>query len=139
MPMFANLAEKINRKLKNTEEEITFKDFDEVDETPEAAPAQKETAPTVNNLDQNGVGFKNNNRPFSIRHISGYDEVSVAADDVLEGRNVVVNVEALDEIEQCRVLDFLNGMIYAINGDIKFVSKDTYIVSPDSADDQDEE
>jgi cell division inhibitor SepF len=136
--MFAKLAEKLNSKLKNTEEEIEFKEYTEEDETP-AAPVQKESAPTVNTLDQSGVGFKNNNRPFSIRHLSGYDEVSIAADDVLEGRNVVMNVEALSETEQCRVLDFLNGMIYAINGDIKFVSKDTYIISPDSADDQDED
>ena len=63
-----------------------------------------------------------------------FSEVSTIADYLLSGRTVVLNVEMLDRPMTLRMLDFLNGVTYATDGEIKKVAPTTYIVASRNVD-----
>lgn len=72
----------------------------------------------------------------------GYSEATKVADSLIAGSTVVLNVEALEEAEMLRFMDFLMGVLYVIRGSMKRVSGTTVVVSPsgiaDESDAQDE-
>ena len=65
---------------------------------------------------------------------ASYDEVSEIADYLLDGCTVVLNLELLDNVQTVRMLDFLNGVTYSNDGEIKNVAKSTYIITPHNVD-----
>ena len=65
---------------------------------------------------------------------AGFDEVGEIADHLLDGRTVVLNLELLDNVQTVRMLDFLNGVTYSTDGEIKNVAKNTFIITPRGVD-----
>ena len=63
-----------------------------------------------------------------------FDEVSTIADYLIEGCTVVLNLELLDEDTANSMLQFLNGVAYAIDGEINDVSATTVIITPTGVD-----
>ena len=61
---------------------------------------------------------------------AAFDEVGEIADHLLDGRTVVLNLELLDNVQIVRMLDFLNGVTYSTDGEIKNVAKNTFIITP---------
>lgn len=65
---------------------------------------------------------------------TSFEEVSEIADYLLDGCTVVLNMEMLDNVQTVRMLDFLNGVTYSNDGEIKNVAKSTYIITPHNVD-----
>ena len=65
---------------------------------------------------------------------ASFDEVSEIADYLLDGCTVVLNLELLDNVQTVRMLDFLNGVTYSNDGEIKNVAKSTFIITPHGVD-----
>lgn len=65
---------------------------------------------------------------------ASFEEVSEIADYLLDGCTVVLNMEMLDNVQTVRMLDFLNGVTYSTEGEIKNVAKSTYIITPHNVD-----
>ncbi len=62
---------------------------------------------------------------------TSFNEVSVIADHLNAKRAVLLNLENVQkEGDSRRLVDFLSGVVYANNGDIKYASKNTYIIVP---------
>jgi len=61
-----------------------------------------------------------------------YQDVGGVADNLLAGCTVVLNVELLDKPSIIRMLDFLNGVTYCTDGEIKKVAATTFIITPHS-------
>lgn len=125
--MFERWAEKFKDKKKlQEEEEIRFKDFDEAVtpiEKPEPTPTYNVTPATIDgNIELKVV------RPTS------FEEVGTIADYLIEGCTVVLNLELLERPLVIRMLDFLNGVTYTKDGEIKNVAPNTYIVTPSGID-----
>ncbi len=59
-----------------------------------------------------------------------YKNASQIADHLLGGRTVVLNLESTNKETARRLIDFLTGAAYAIGGDIKKVSNNTYVITP---------
>ena len=59
-----------------------------------------------------------------------YKNASQIADHLLSGRTVVLNLESTNKETARRLIDFLTGAAYAIGGDIKKVSNNTYVITP---------
>lgn len=55
---------------------------------------------------------------------------SEIADHLKEKRTVVINLESADKDTSRRLVDFLSGVAYAIEGKIKKVAANTYIITP---------
>ncbi|QKI82492.1 cell division inhibitor SepF [Kroppenstedtia eburnea] len=63
-----------------------------------------------------------------------FDEVQNIADYLKNNRTTVVSLQRLPKDEAFRVIDFLSGTVYALNGSISKLSPETIIVSPPNVD-----
>lgn len=132
--MFETLSEKLKRMKDERDEtaEINFKPYEEREVAIDSAYEQVERtspAPIVAN-----TGDDASNIELKVVRPSSFDEVGIIADYLLEGCTVVLNLEVLDTAATVRMLDFLNGVTYSTDGDIKNVSKSTYIITPHNVD-----
>lgn len=59
-----------------------------------------------------------------------YDNAAEIANHLRDKRTVVLNLEDTDENVARRLLDFLSGVAYAQEGEIKKVAKQTFLVTP---------
>lgn len=137
--MFENWANKLKEKKQQTknEGEITFKPYNAAEASEVKAPAREEESAraTGSVVSQN----PDSNIELKVVRPESFDEVSEIANYLLDGCTVVLNVEILDKTSTVRMLDFLNGVTYSKDGDIKKVSQSTYIITPSGIDISDEE
>ena len=124
--MFERWAEKFKSKQVQ-EEEIEFKNFDE---STKAVPKQPEPTPSYNVAPASIDG----NIELKVVRPVTFEDVSGIADYLIEGCTVVLNLELLDKPTTLRMLDFLNGVTYVKDGEIKNVAPNTYIVTPSGID-----
>ena len=59
-----------------------------------------------------------------------FNDASKAADDLRSRRAVIVNMENVDKAMARRVVDFLSGCAYALDGKVKKVAQSTYLFCP---------
>lgn len=65
---------------------------------------------------------------------TAFDDSQDICDVLLNGRAAVVNLEGFDPGEAQRIMDFISGAVYAINGKLHQISKYIFIFSPDNVD-----
>ena len=70
----------------------------------------------------------------SIMKPTSFEDSQDICDMLLTGRAAVVNLEGFDPDEAQRVMDFISGCVYAINGKLHQISKYIFIFSPDNID-----
>ena len=121
--MFEKWADKLKQKTAE-QEEISFKSFEETTAAPKAAPIEEPKA-----IKSTSAG-KDSNIELKVVRPAVFDEVSDIADYLLDGCTVVLNLELLDESSTHDMLHFLNGVTYCTDGEIRNVSRSTYIVTP---------
>ena len=63
-----------------------------------------------------------------------FDEVRDISDEVKNRKAVIVNMEKLDKENAKRILDFMSGSIYALNGTVKKIGPGIFIFAPDNID-----
>ena len=63
-----------------------------------------------------------------------FEDASSVADHLNEKRTVVLNLESTNKDVSRRLIDFLSGVAYANNGQIKRVANSTYIITPYNVD-----
>ncbi len=63
-----------------------------------------------------------------------FEDVKGIADHLLSKRTVVLNLENVNKEAVRRIIDFLTGTTYAIEGTIKKVSLNTYVITPKNID-----
>lgn len=142
--MFISLSEKL-KKMRGAKagtveaDEPVFKEYDEVDpistnEIKETVQMSKSTAPMIAN-----TGDANSNIELKVVRPRSFEEVSTVADYLLNGCTVFLNMELLDGASVIRMLDFLNGVTYCTDGEIKNVARSTYIITPNNVDVSDED
>ena len=61
---------------------------------------------------------------------SSFNDTSKAADDLKNRKAVIVNMENVDKAMARRVVDFLSGCVYALEGNVKKVAQSAYIFCP---------
>ena len=59
-----------------------------------------------------------------------FDDAQVVADCLRDKIPVIINFEQTDPAEASRIIDFISGTTYALNGDIKKVSDTVFICAP---------
>ena len=65
-----------------------------------------------------------------IREPKDYSDAQNIADCLKENLPVFVNLQRLDKGQGRRVIDFLSGTIYAVDGEIKRVGNDLFLCTP---------
>lgn len=62
----------------------------------------------------------------------GLGEVVKVADYLSAGSSVVLNIEEMEDAEIVRFMDYLQGVLYIIKGNMKQVSKTTFVATPNN-------
>lgn len=65
---------------------------------------------------------------------TGYDDVQDICDNLKNNKPVVINFENLDKDVARRMVDFISGTVYAIDGTIQKVSNGIIIAAPENVD-----
>ncbi|WP_432400732.1 cell division protein SepF [Wukongibacter sp. M2B1] len=63
-----------------------------------------------------------------------FEETPVIVDNLKNRKPVIINLEKLDQDLAKKIFDFLNGAIYALDGQIRKVSKGIFILAPNNID-----
>ncbi|MCQ2418429.1 MAG: cell division protein SepF [Clostridia bacterium] len=130
-----------------SEEEDEFEDYeeDEEEEAPAPAPAPSSRRSSAfsdsprASASARGSGKVlnlSNNTQFQVILVKPdrFDNVSDIADHLREKRAVVLNLESTNKDVARRLVDFLSGCAYALDGKIKKIAISTYIITPFNVD-----
>ena len=114
------------RFARNNNEETEFKPFEESTGNPTTREikAEEKTEPDAT--------IESRSEAVELRVIrpTAYSDVAQISDCLLDGCTVVLNLEAVDRPTITRMLDFLNGVTYCTDGEIKKVAATTFIITP---------
>ena len=104
-------------------------EIDEVDDDIKINEAEPEAEKA-----ENGAFGGINEAAVSLKLMAPRDfsEAMKVADCLMAGSSVVLNIENIGGNDIIRFMDFLMGVIYVINGNMKHVSKTTVIVTPNN-------
>ena len=72
-----------------------------------------------------------------VYHPVCYDDAQTIVDNLKNRRPVIVNMEELESNCAQRVLDFLLGAIYAVNGNANKISRGIFLFAPRDVDVED--
>ena len=101
---------------------------DEEEMTP--APAASEpAAPFSGHVINSSVGGKHEVVLF---HAKTFGDATKAADELRCKKAVILNMENVDKALTRRVVDFLSGCVYALDGKVKKIAQSTYLFCPHS-------
>ena len=101
------------------------------DTTDYTAPAASTS--TVSGFSGNVVSISNKQEVVLFRPVS-FNDTSKAADDLRNKKAVIVNMENVDKAMARRVVDFLSGCAYALDGKVKKIAQSTYLFCPHNMD-----
>lgn len=112
--------------VQDLEEEEMYEDYPEYDEElDEMIPTKvKKYNNKVLNI------HTNTNMKIVVHEPLSYDEAPTIIDDLKSRKTVIVNLEQLDNGIKRQIFDFLNGGIYAMEGNIQKVTRDIFIFAP---------
>ena len=151
-----SLKDKLKTMMGIDEEEYEMDEFEEEFEEPEEVakptPAPTPTKPdltvvsnqvnqTINkgkstvtpmNTEVKKIKFDSNLNKVIIREPNEYSDAQDIADCLKENYPVFINLQRLEKSQAKRVVDFLSGTIYAIDGDIKRVGTNLFLCTPKS-------
>ena len=107
-----------------------------------AGTASTYTAPASNPAPAASTGFSgqvvnmggSGKQEVVLFHAKAFDDAAKAADELRNRRAVILNMENVDKALTRRVVDFLSGCVYALDGQVKKVAQSTYLFCPHSMD-----
>ena len=59
-----------------------------------------------------------------------FSDAKQIASRLLDGQAAIINFERMDDQQSRRIVDFLSGVTYAINGDIKRIGEQIFLCTP---------
>src|SRR5690625_4892011 len=122
----------IKEKFKNffsTDDEYEYIEEYEVEE-PESTHFKKKSGKNVVSLS----AIQQPTAKVILCEPKSYDEVQEIANNLLNRRAVVINLQRVDHQQAKRIVDFLSGTVYAIKGDIQKLGLATFLCTPDNVD-----
>lgn len=93
-----------------------------------------DTAPRVLGGKSKTVSFNQAQMQVVLVKPDRYEDVTSIADHMNDKKTVVLNLESADKDTARRIVDFLSGAAYANHGNMKKVSKGTFLIVPNGVD-----
>jgi len=92
-----------------------------------AAPAVNKAAPASKSTGSISSGAS---LEMKVVKPERFDEVQMIGEHLLARRTVVLNLEDTNKETTKRIIDFLGGVVFAIQGKVRKVANATYVVTP---------
>ena len=67
-------------------------------------------------------------------HAKTFDDAAKASDELRRKKAIILNMENVDKSLTRRVVDFLSGSVYALDGSVKKIAQSTYLFCPHNMD-----
>lgn len=107
-----------------------------------AAPKDNNTAPASSPASTNTSGgfsgqvlnMNTGKQEVVLYHAKSFDSAAKAADELRKKKAVILNMENVDKALTRRVVDFLSGSVYALDGNVKKIAQSTYLFCPHNMD-----
>ncbi len=130
----SNSSEQKEKKRKRKKEEVAV-DMETTDRNTYAAnPDQFNTAGRydmgatyLGQQNMGGYGTKNVMFVFP----KNYNEVQKLVDYLKQGESAILNLDGISDDEAQRMLDFVSGAVYALNGSTQRVSGNIFLLTPE--------
>lgn len=123
------------KKPTNRYEENGYVDaIDQTGDTTVITEEEEDLATEAPKPAASSVNFGGNSIEMKVVRPERFDSVSSIADHLLAGRTVVLNLEIATKETCRRLIDFLSGVAYSIDGQIKRIANNTYIITPNNVD-----
>ena len=100
---------------------------------PVSAPAAPVSAPSSGFSGQ-VLNMNSGKQEVVLFHAKAFDDAAKAATELRNRRAIILNMENVDKALTRRVVDFLSGCVYALDGQVKKVAQATYLFCPHSMD-----
>ena len=97
----------------------------------EAAPAAR---PANGGFSGQVLNMNSGKQEVVLFHAKSFDDAAKAADELRKKKAVILNMENVDKALIRRVVDFLSGSVYALDGSVKKVAQATYLFCPHNMD-----
>ena len=94
----------------------------------EAAPAATTSAPS--GFGGQVLSMNSGKQEVVLFHAKTFDDAAKAADELRKKKAIILNMENVDKSLTRRVVDFLSGSVYALDGRVKKVAQSTYLFCP---------
>jgi len=122
------------------------------EEEQEAAPRGRRTSPfasdakatetstyrssttTTSGFSGQVVGSASGKQEVVLFHAKAFNDAAKAADELRNRKAVILNMENMDKSLTRRVVDFLSGSVYALDGKVKKIAQSTYFFCPHNMD-----
>ncbi len=78
------------------------------------------------------LNMNSNKQEVVLFHAKTFDDAAKAADELRSKKAVILNMENVDKALTRRVVDFLSGCVYALEGKVKKIAQSTYLFCPHS-------
>ena len=99
------------------------------------APSTSVSAAPATGFSGQVLSMNNSNKQEVVLFRPGsFNDTSKAADDLRNRKAVIVNMENVDKAMARRVVDFLSGCVYALDGDVKKIAQSAYLFCPHNMD-----
>ena len=134
---------KLTRPYSDKEDDFDDYDEDLPEEEPEPDPAPYRAAPSYGRSGGAATPAASAPAPGRVVNISSgtqlqvvlvkperFDQVSEIADSLRDKKAIVLNLETTNKDVARRLVDFLSGCAYALDGKIKKIAVSTYLVTP---------
>ena len=96
-----------------------------------AAPAAPAAAPSFGGQVLN---MSSNKQEVVLFHAKTFDDAAKAVDELCKRKAIILNMENVDKALTRRVVDFLSGCVYALDGDVKKIAQSAYLFCPHNMD-----
>ena len=132
------------------EDEYDYDEEGEELEAPEQEPAPRARRSPFTAPAENANNFAANERSFNgqvlnsnsgankqevvLFHAKSFDDAAKAADELRRRKAIILNMENVDKALTRRVVDFLSGTVYALDGSVKKIAQSTYLFCPHNMD-----
>ena len=105
------------------------------DRSTESAPSPS-SAPSASERSFGGqvLNMSSGKQEVVLFHAKTFDDAARAADELRKRKAVILNMENVDKSLTRRVVDFLSGSVYALDGSVKKVAQSTYLFCPHNMD-----
>ena len=101
---------------------------------PAAAAAPVSPAASTPSFGGQVLNMNSGKQEVVLFHAKTFDDAAKAADELCKRKAVILNMENVDKALTRRVVDFLSGAVYALDGRVKKVAQSTYLFCPHNMD-----
>ena len=102
---------------------------------PAAAPAAPAAAPvSAPSFGGQVLNMNSGKQEVVLFHAKTFDDAAKAVDELCKRKAIILNMENVDKALTRRVVDFLSGAVYALDGHVKKVAQSTYLFCPHNMD-----